>query len=298
MTFEPKAIPYTRESFLARVRTLKFDKGFTPRGIILHNMGAPNIKQGMSTPSDQREANMVAYYKGMGWHSGPHLNIWPGDLIYEMSDLEHDGVHCSCANHNCPGPQDGFFGIEMLGDFSKHADAFDSGLGAEIRDNAVFALAALFLQFGGTPRPFVPFVRGLGPHHACVHDHHACPGDNVDMEDVCDRVEQQMLAIRNGSLSTSYVKLPSVPGVKPNIANTPGVVSAALLSVGNIKIVQDTLNKLGTKPSLVVDGIMGAATMHALATFQQKANHPQTGMPDQATMAALHSALVAKDLSK
>lgn len=290
MTFEPKAIPYTRATFLARVQSLKFNKGFTPKGIVLHNMGAPNLTQGMSTPSAQREANMITYYRGMRWHSGPHLNIWPGNLIYEMSDLEHDGVHCSCANRGCPGPADGFFGVEMLGDFSKHADAFNTGLGAEVRDNTVFALAALFLQFGGTPRPFLAWHYGLLPHATCEHDHHACPGDNVDMEDVRTRVEQQMHMIKGGVLAS-----PILPPSAPQISNTPGVVSQALMSVGNIKIIQAELNKLGAIPQLIVDGDLGTKTTNALGAFQDVAGIVRTGLPNAATMAALNTAFVAKE---
>jgi rhodanese-related sulfurtransferase len=73
-------------------------------------------------------------------------------------------------------------GVEMLGDYDK--DAFDSGRGAKVRDNAVAAMATLSA------------VLGLDPNTMRLHREdpattHACPGKNVKKLDVIQRVQEQ-----------------------------------------------------------------------------------------------------------
>lgn len=180
MTFEIKAIRYTRESFLARVHSLTWKKGWRPTRICLHNMGSPDIAQGMKTPEADREEVFKHYYQNMGWHSGPHLSIWP-DSAWELCDLEQDGVHASCFNRGALTS----IGVEMLGDFSPGADDFHSGLGAQIRDMATFALAALYRQMWGHPEDLLF-------HRDCKADHHLCPGLSVDKNDMIERIKAEM----------------------------------------------------------------------------------------------------------
>jgi lysozyme family protein len=57
--------------------------------------------------------------------------------------------------------------------------------------------------------------------------------------------------------------------------------------------VQQTLNRLGTDPTLTEDGILGPRTMAAIQDFQAENNLPQTGLPDTGTLAALDQKLTA-----
>ena len=133
MTFLTNPRGFTAAEFTAYVQGLKWDKGWRPKFCTIHNTAEPTLKQWAQLGGLQRVRNLNHYYHGLSWHSGPHLFIAP-DLIWLACDLEHDGVHASCFNKTS-------IGVEMVGDYS--AEAFDSGDGAKVRDNAVAAVAAL-----------------------------------------------------------------------------------------------------------------------------------------------------------
>lgn len=167
---------YDRAGFTARVATLKWT-GWKPQGIVLHNTGAPTLKQWVeSGPAhDQRILNLQSYYEGMGWHAGPHFFVSRSHVCGFSNPLQ-PGVHSTCFNRT-------HLGIEMAGDFS--TEAFDSGDGALVRDTAAFALATLYHALGLDPH-------GLHFHRECVADHHACPGKHVQMGDMVARVVSAM----------------------------------------------------------------------------------------------------------
>ena len=58
--------------------------------------------------------------------------------------------------------------------------------------------------------------------------------------------------------------------------------------------IQQTLNELGATPPLVVDGISGKNTMKMLSLFQHENDLPETGLPDEKTLAELEDHLAKK----
>lgn len=269
MTFLATAARYDRDGLLARVRGLRWDKGWRPSGITLHNTGGPNLKQAQASPEAAREAAFSSYYRSLHWHSGPHGNVW-WDGFYELCDFEHDGVHCSCNNHTN-------LGIEMLGDFDPHVDAFDEGLGGQVRDNAVFLLAAFCNQLR------VP-SDCITPHRDCKADGHLCPGLNVDMGDIRARVAAEMT--RQGGVATPLVSLPKPP---PPASPLPPVAH-------DLTWVQAVLNLVGAKPPLMTDGKPGPLTLAAVETFQRAHGLTVDGLAGPKTMAALTLAAAPKPL--
>ena len=192
MTFLANPQGYSAAQFKAFVATLKW-RGWKPKFIVLHNTAEPNLAQWQhdNTGKDyehRRVVNLNSYYKNdEGWHSGPHLFISP-NLIWDACDLAADGVHASCYNHES-------LGVEMVGDYA--TEAFDSGDGAQVRDNAVAALAILHQALGLDPET-------LRFHKECLADHHDCPGKNVDKADMIARVKAAMKA------PVAAVKIPAL----------------------------------------------------------------------------------------
>lgn len=185
---------YTREEFAAHVESLKWTT-WRPKAICLHNTAAPTLKQWAETgPNhDARITNLQHYYEGMGWHAGPHLFISRG-FINGFSNLLQPGVHSRCFNST-------HIGIEMVGDYA--VEPFDSGDGAMVRDNAVFAMAHLFKAIGVSPTTLVF-------HRECVQDHHDCPGRLVDKTDMIRRVTELMATLGVDA-----------PPAKPQIVKSP-----------------------------------------------------------------------------
>ncbi|MCW2315327.1 hypothetical protein M2322_000861 [Rhodoblastus acidophilus] len=180
MTFLITPRGFTAAEFAAYCSGLRWAKGWRPSFVTLHNTGAPNLAQWLhfglgKAQGVQRVRNLNAYYQRLGWHSGPHLFVAP-DFIWLACDLEADGVHASCFNRTS-------IGVEMVGDYA--SDAFDSGDGAKVRDNAVAAVAAIY----GALRVKTDSLRF---HRECLKDHHACPGAHVDKADFIARVAQAM----------------------------------------------------------------------------------------------------------
>ena len=51
-------------------------KMWAPKGVVLHNTAAPSLGQWAGYSDAQKQnwgSNLNIYYKGMGWHSGPHF---------------------------------------------------------------------------------------------------------------------------------------------------------------------------------------------------------------------------------
>lgn len=181
--------PYIKEEFKAHVDGLKL--GSWCKFITLHNTGSPNLHQWMTsgTSPQQRIKNLQHYYEvNERWHAGPHLFIDP-DHIWGFTDLDVPGVHASCFNSKS-------IGIEMVGDYS--VESFNTELGAEVRDNAVYALAVLHNKLGLEPSDYVYGVHGLHFHLDCKRDQHACPGKHVNRDDIIDRVIDQMKLLAKG----------------------------------------------------------------------------------------------------
>ena len=190
-------IAYTRAAFAAHVAGLVWTQFSStekkPIGITLHNTAGPTLAEWVeSGPShDARILSLQKYYEGLGWHAGPHLFI-SRDFINGFTPLTEWGIHSTCFNHT-------HIGIEMVGDYT--AEIFDSGDGAKVRDNAVFALAVLMLKLGLTPEHNLVF------HKDCPQDHHDCPGHNVLKPDIIARVRAQMTTL-------SAARPVALPGVR------------------------------------------------------------------------------------
>jgi hypothetical protein len=180
MSFLTDPRGFTAAEFAAYVSTLKWTK-WRPRFVTLHNTAAPNLKQwtnfGLGKEQGaKRIRNLNSYYRNeLGWHSGPHIFVAP-DFIWLACDLEQDGVHASCFNKTS-------IGVEMVGDYSN--EAFDSGDGAKVRDNAVACVCALYCALKRDPAT-------LRFHRECKKDHHDCPGARVDKTDFVAGVKKAM----------------------------------------------------------------------------------------------------------
>lgn len=168
---------YDRAAFQQHIAGLRWH-AWKPRGITLHNTGAPNLKEWveLGPAHDQRIANLKHYYEDqLGWHAGPHFFV-SRSHVTGFSNPLLSGVHASCFNRT-------HLGVEMAGDFS--VEAFDSGDGALVRDTAVFTLATLLHALGLSPG-------AVNFHRECIADHHACPGKNVGMTDMHERIAAAM----------------------------------------------------------------------------------------------------------
>jgi hypothetical protein len=176
MTFLANPLGFTPAEFKTYVAKLAWT-AWRPRFLVLHNTAEPNLRQwtlGNNGKDCERKriVNLNHYYRNeQGWHSGPHLFISPS-LIWVACDLTADGVHASCYNRES-------LGVEMVGDYG--VEAFDSGDGARVRDNAVAALAILYRALAISPDT-------LHFHKECIRDHHDCPGKHVDKADIVARV--------------------------------------------------------------------------------------------------------------
>lgn len=153
-----------------------------PKGIVLHNTALPTLAMWAEAgPNhDARIRNLKTFYRDdQHWNGGPHWFV-SRDWINEFDGpLEH-GTHSPSFNKT-------HFGLEMVGDYDK--EAFDTGDGAKVRDNAVFLMAVLCRKFGWDPGTSIIL------HKEDPKTTHDCPGKNVHKADVIARVAAQMAII-------------------------------------------------------------------------------------------------------
>ena len=269
MTYLAHPTHYAPDEFRTLVRGLKFDKGWKPEFPTLHNTGVPSLKQWLAMgaiPQERWGANLNAYYKGMGWHAGPHLVVCPS-YIWSLCDLEHDGVSVSCWNSVT-------LGIEMVGNYEVDGDEFDTGPGASVRDNAVFVLASLCEKFGWRIADVLRF------HRECPRDHHACPGSLVSKPAIVQRIEAQLEAW--GRPTSDEPAVDSVPR-EPHDTQRPS--TPPCFDLNTIEGVQQALNAVGYRVD--VDGVDGPETEQAVRAFQGHAGLGADGVVGPATLAAL-----------
>ena len=269
MTYLAHPMHYTLAEFRTMLTGLKFDKGWRPQFPTLHNTGVPSLAQWRAmgaVPQERWGSSLNAYYRGMGWHSAIHLVCCP-DYIWNLCDLEYDGVSVSCWNHVT-------LGIEMVGSYEIGGDDFSAGDGAKVRDNAVFVLAALCEKFGWDIAKVLHF------HRECVTDHHACPGSKVAKLEVIHRVDATL-----ASWGRPVPVAPPSPAAPVAAAVPPMARPDALTTTG----LQQALNKLGFQ--VVVDGQFGPQTEAAVKSFQGHVGLTADGIPGPETMAAVLKAL-------
>ncbi len=274
MTYLAHPAHYAPEEFRALIQGLKFDKGWRPEFPTLHNTGVPSLKQWLNmgaSPQERWGANLNAYYRRLGWHAGPHLVCCPS-YIWNLCDLEADGVSVSCWNHVTVG-------IEMVGNYEVGGDDFASGDGAKVRDNAVWVLACLCETFGWTISDVLHF------HHECARDRHACPGSKVSKADIAERVNA-LLEAWGASPTPVVSRLPAQAS-----APALGKAKSAPVDVSTVAGVQRALNTLGFR--LDVDGVDGPDTERAIRSFQLHAGIAADGVARSVTQAAIRKELTA-----
>ena len=153
-----------------------------PSFIVLHNTASPSLAQRPNGLTDQHIHNLVEFYRDtQKWKAGPHLFI-DDHQIWVFTPLTVSGTHSPSWNKLS-------IGVEMLGDFD--VEAFNSGRGAKVRDNAVAALATLHA------------VLGIDSHTMRLHREdplttHACPGTNVHKSEVIQAVHDLIVARHSG----------------------------------------------------------------------------------------------------
>ena len=219
---------YTRDEWLAHVNGLTWDAFSSatkrPLGVTLHNTWKPTIAGWVETDPQRSNAlnGLRAYYEGMGWHAGPHAFI-SRHFINGFSPLTEWGIHSTCFNHT-------HIGLEMIGNYSTGSEPFDSGDGALVRANAVFAVAALMSKLGLSPE------RDLVFHRDCSADHHDCPGNGVGKSDMVARIRAEMSVIDGPPASPSVGKYTVERGdTLYRIAMKMGTTYRAIADANNLK---------------------------------------------------------------
>ena len=86
---------------------------WSPTGGTFHNTAAPSLGQWNTYSPATRLAwgdNLNRYYRGLGWHAGPHACGTPEGYAIKLGDWRANGVHASCFNSN-------HYGVETVGNF-------------------------------------------------------------------------------------------------------------------------------------------------------------------------------------
>jgi hypothetical protein len=150
-----------------------------PSFVVLHNTADPSLAQRPNGLTKQHILGLEHYYrdvidenKKQKWSAGPHLFI-DDHQIWVFTPLTVSGIHSPSWNKVA-------LGVEMLGNYQR--EAFDTGRGAKVRDNAVAALATLHAVLGLDPTTLRLHMEDpKGTHH--------CPGDNVHKGEIIDAVQ-------------------------------------------------------------------------------------------------------------
>lgn len=194
---------FTADEFDAYMATVPI--GSWTKRIVLHNTAVPSLKSWKGVVSESNLEALHKYYefrapagkKGRptGWPGGPHLFI-DSEGIWVFNPLDKKGVHSPSFNRDA-------WGIEMLGDYA--SEAFDSGHGLAVQNNAIRALAAMFRRLG---------VKTLDGDNFKIHKEdpkttHDCPGKNVHKP----AVQAQIQALLGGAPPVA----PPVDGVPTKV---------------------------------------------------------------------------------
>jgi lysozyme family protein len=247
--FDGKA--YNRAQLAAHINSLDFSKwkrkdgsAGRPKFIVLHNTSEPTIKQWLSWSAEKRRQyiqNVQHYYESdLRWHAGPHFFVPPelDPCCYGFSDPTTAGTHASCFNSDS-------IGIEMVGEFN--VEAFDSGPGEMVRDDAVYLCALLCNKLGLDPAaPYVYGQQGLHFHIDCKADNHDCPGTNVR------KVKAELMARIKTEMARLKGQAPALPAPSPVPAPAPVPVVTGDLRRRMAKAIVDFEARRDSKGRLVV----------------------------------------------
>lgn len=146
--------------FQWHVQNLRWGK-WRPIGIVWHNTASPTLAQWKQHPRSQWLTNLASYYKGLGWHAGPHLFI-DHEKINLFTPLTEPGVHSPSFNSQ-------YIGIEHVGDFA--VESPDNSDGLAVKKNGIAATAILCQHLG------IPITRErIKLHKEDPRTTHDCPG--------------------------------------------------------------------------------------------------------------------------
>jgi hypothetical protein len=158
---------FSDDEFDAYVAGLTLNR-WTPEFIVLHNTAVPSLAQRPNGFTPQHIQNLYGFYVGKGWSGCPHLFV-DQNGIWVLNPLTRKGVHSPSWNAVS-------WGIEMLGEYG--SEPFDSGPGAQVRDHAIAALAALCRKAGFEPNT----IRFHKEDPKTTHT--TCPGRNVQKDKI------------------------------------------------------------------------------------------------------------------
>lgn len=180
-------------------------KLWRPSLIVWHNTAAPTLAQWRESaakdrtrgliPGQTRINNLVTYFKGRGWSSGPHAFV-ADDAIWLFTPFTAKGTHSPSWNGMS-------IGIEMIGDFSKEDD--ESGAGLMVRKNTIALTALLCEKLGLDPQQAIKL------HKEDKKTDHDCPGANIAR----DKKKMVQEVIEYMGHAGEHVDPPEVPQVKP-----------------------------------------------------------------------------------
>lgn len=143
-----------------------------PGFVTLHHTASPSLSQRPQGLSPAHISNLRDYYRDeKGWSAGPHAFV-DDRGVWVFSRWSARGVHAVSFNKDS-------WGVEMLGDFDN--ESFDTGRGAQVRDNAVLLLSLMCQRL---------FVKAdtLRFHRDDPLTTKTCPGMHVSKEDMVARV--------------------------------------------------------------------------------------------------------------
>ena len=154
-----------------------------PSFIVLHNTAIPTLASCPNGITKTGIDGLVQYYRDqMNWSAGPHLFV-DDRQIWVFTPLTTPGVHSPSWNAVS-------LGVEMLGDYQN--EAFDSGRGLLVQQNAVAAISILSGLLG-----FDPTTLKLHKEDPKT-THKNCPGQNVDKANFISEVSSAIAAAHPG----------------------------------------------------------------------------------------------------
>ena len=227
----------TIEEFKSYLRSLNFNSGWRPSGMVVHNTASPTLHQwwhGGTTP-EQRMVNLRNYYENdMGWSSGPHAFV-DGVTWWIFVDFNVKGVHSPSWN----GTR---LGIELVGDYASESD--ETGMGAKVMEMAVALFGECHEFFG-----WEPSNEKIKLHKEDPATDHDCPGRNIVKSEFIADVQAYM---GSGGGDTDEPLEPAqgtvynlVAGDKLNIRSEPSSSSSIIGTAENddaVTVIGDAWN--------------------------------------------------------
>lgn len=167
--------PHTLTQLQKLIDEMSFAR-WRPNGMVVHNTGAPTLKQWHQVPGEVRMRNLVHYFRDQrGWSSAPHAFV-ADDVIWPFTPFNTPGTHSPSWN----GTK---LGIEMVADFSREDD--DSGAGLKVKRNTVALFGMLHLKLGLNPDSILL-------HKEDPRTTHDCPGKDFDKREFIEMVKDWM----------------------------------------------------------------------------------------------------------